>query len=164
LRKKRAIKKAVLGFRTNDLATFTNFMVEQLGFELVKYQPDADMAYILDIEGDLTLLAGPGVEDITAYLEYPDFALKPGSTMRFEIDDIEAQHRKLIERGMQNVTIKKGFAERVIRLKGPDDYIIEFAVETDDLVEDAIVFSAGNEGTLVVFHDAGFDEDVEEYE
>jgi catechol 2,3-dioxygenase-like lactoylglutathione lyase family enzyme len=163
LRKKRAIKKAVLGFRTNDLATFTNFMVEQLGFELVKYQPDADIAYILDFEGDLNLLAGPRAENITEYID-PTFTLNPGNTMRFGIDDIEAQRRKLIERGVPNVTIKKGFAERVIRLKGPDDYTFEFAVETDDLVEDVIVFSDGDEGALVVFHDAGFDEDVEEDE
>jgi catechol 2,3-dioxygenase-like lactoylglutathione lyase family enzyme len=164
LRKKCIPKKATLGFRTNDLATFKNFMVEQLGFELVKYQPEADMAYLLDIESDLMLLAGPMVENITDYVESSTFVLQPGATMRFYVDDIEAQRRKLIELGNSGITVKKGFAERVILLKGPEGYIIEFAVETDDFVEDVIAFSDGDGGALVVFHDADFDQGVEEDE
>jgi len=163
LKKKRTIKKAVLGFSTNNLEIFTNFMVEQLGFELVKYQPDADIAYILDLEGDLVLLAGPSIENVGDYLEYPDFAMKLGATMRFGIDDIEAQRKKLIERGMPNVTIKKGFAERVIHLKGPDDYTIEFPVETEDGLEDVIVLNEGDGGILVAWN-TDFDKDTEEDE
>ncbi|MBV9614357.1 MAG: hypothetical protein JO031_02760 [Ktedonobacteraceae bacterium] len=161
MRKKRMPKKAKLAFKTNDLATFKDFMVEQLGLELVKYQPDADMAYVLDVEGDLVLLAGPGVENITDYLEYPDFALQPGTTMRFWIDDIEAQRMKLIERGISNVTIKKEFSESVIRLKAPDNYTIEFAVENEDLLEDIIVVYEGEEGIMIVHKESGAEQETD---
>jgi catechol 2,3-dioxygenase-like lactoylglutathione lyase family enzyme len=57
-------KHARVALKVNDLASSLTFYVDSLGFQLAESQPDADIAVVLDSDGDPILLAGPAVEDL----------------------------------------------------------------------------------------------------
>ena len=65
----------------SDLATSVAFYVDRLGFTLVEQHPEADMAQLLDYDGDAILFAGPKVKDVREYLSEPRLIFKPGETL-----------------------------------------------------------------------------------
>ena len=111
----------------SDITVSLKFYISYLGFTAVEAQPESGMATMLDSDGDPILLAGPAISDVKSYLEEPRIVFKPGDTLDFSVDDIDAQSALLVERGLTGMTIEENaWGDRTLSVKDPDGYIIAF--------------------------------------
>src|SRR5579863_3628993 len=91
----------------SDLATSIAFYVDCVGFTLLEQQPEADMAQLVDYDGDPILLAGPKVEDVRVYLSEPRLVFKPGETLMNRVNELDAREARLREQGITKITLEK---------------------------------------------------------
>jgi catechol 2,3-dioxygenase-like lactoylglutathione lyase family enzyme len=119
-------QRARIGFKVHDLTASIAFY-ERLGFSLLDTQIGADIAYMAIRSGVVVLLAGPSVEDMRALLDEPRIAFKPGDVIDFPVDNLDATHKDLIEKGFTEVqedTDTQG--SRRLILHAPSGYTIVF--------------------------------------
>jgi catechol 2,3-dioxygenase-like lactoylglutathione lyase family enzyme len=116
--------------KVTDVAASLAFYVDTLGFELIESQPEIDMAVILDSESESfwgrIVLAGPQVEDVKSHLDEPRVVYKPGDTLDFLEEDIDARHASLAGKGLgDHVQLEEdSWGDRKLILKDPDGYTI----------------------------------------
>ncbi len=110
-----------------DVSVSLAFYTTYLGFTMSESPPVAGTAVIIDSDGDPILLITSGAGDIKSYLDEPRIVFKPGDTLDYSSDDIDAQRSKLVERGFSEVTVEEnGWGDRKLALKDPDGYIVAF--------------------------------------
>ena len=115
------------GMQVTDLSASLAFLIEKLGFTLLEKRPTEDLAYVLDSDGDPLLVAGPAVKDIPSYLSPPRFVIKPGESIGFGMSDLDARQAELSRKGVTDMqVIQRRLGDRVLRIKGPDNYTFEF--------------------------------------
>ncbi|MEO8973697.1 MAG: DinB family protein [Ktedonobacteraceae bacterium] len=127
----------------SDLAASVEFYVSCLGFTLVEQQPEADMAQLLDYDGDAILFAGPKVKDVRAHLSEPRLIFKHGETLGNREYDLDAREARLREKGITEITLKETeLGDRTLTFKDPDGYIIEFFAPANRSPEETIALYA----------------------
>ncbi len=111
----------------SDLAASIAFYVDRLGFTPVEQQLEADMAQLIDYDGDLILFAGPKVQDVRVHLSEPRQVFKPGESLTYRVDDLDQREALLREKGITEISLKESsFGDRTLIFKDPDGYTIEF--------------------------------------
>ncbi|MDQ2885844.1 MAG: DinB family protein [Chloroflexota bacterium] len=111
----------------SDLTKSLEFLVQVLGFELVDHRPYSDLAYVLDVDKDLTFVAGPSVENVADYLDPPRFIFKPGDTISFMETEPESRQAALQAKGVTGVRLVPGFlGDQKLTVPGPDAYTFAF--------------------------------------
>jgi catechol 2,3-dioxygenase-like lactoylglutathione lyase family enzyme len=119
--------KASLAITVADLADSVDFYANRLGFELIGHVPDADVAHIVDSDGDLLLLVGPAAGDLTAYLDEQHRVLAPGDSIGFGGGDLAAQRTALAARGVGQIELKETrWGDRTLCVRDPDGYLLNF--------------------------------------
>ena len=127
----------------SDLAASVAFYVDCLGFTLVEQQPEADMAQLLDYDGDAILFAGPKVNNVREHLSEPRQIFQPGETLGNRENDLNAREALLRENGITEITLKESsFGDRTLIFKDPDGYIIEFFAPVNRSSEETIALYA----------------------
>src|ERR1700730_12622237 len=130
--------RPTMTMRTSNLSETIKFCVEKLGFTMVDHLPYADIAHILDADNDLLLLAGPAAKDISQYLDPPRFVFKPGDTIKFGENDLEARRVALVAKGI-DVHIEDGFlGNQALNVGGPDNYTFAFLKRVPHTPEDVL--------------------------
>ena len=120
-------KRARFALRVNDLASSLTFYVDRLGFQLVESQLDADRAVVLDPYGDPILLAGPAVEDVYSHLDEPRIVYKPGQTLDFVQENLDARLAALTKRGLTDIQQEQtDEGDRKLTIKDPSNSTIIF--------------------------------------
>ncbi len=110
-----------------DVAASLAFYTDLIGFTIADSEPEADMATIIDSDGDPILLAGRRTKDIRSFLDEPRIIFKPGDTLDFIDNDLEARRAKLAKHGLQDVTlVENAWGDRKLTVKDPDGYIVSF--------------------------------------
>lgn len=131
-------KRATLALPVADLATSLTFYIEQLGFKLATHAPDADLAHVIDPDGDAFLLAGPRAGDVGVYLDDQQRIIKAGETIRFSEADLDTRRRALQQRGLDAPQIvETTWGERLLTIADPDGVLLTFltpAQHTDEEV------------------------------
>lgn len=89
--------------QVSNLAASLAFFTDKFGFILLEEKPAEDIAYLLDIDGDALLLAGPIAQDIPSYLGPPKFIAKAGESAAFGCEDIEVLQAELIGKGVEQI-------------------------------------------------------------
>ncbi len=132
--------RPTMAMRTSNLSETIKFCVDRLSFTMVDHLPYADIAHILDADNDLLLLAGPTAKDVSQYLDPPCFVFKPGDTIKFGENDLEARRAVLAAKGIDDVHIKEGFlGDQQLNVSGPDGYIFAFLKRAPHAPEDVLV-------------------------
>src|SRR5579863_5771919 len=127
----------------SDLATSVTFYVDRLGFTLLEQQPEADMAQLVDYDGDPILFAGPKVEDVGIHLSEPRLVFKPGETLTYRVDDLDTREAMLHEKGITEISLKESsLGDRTLAFKDPDGYTIEFLAPVNRSPEETIALYA----------------------
>ena len=120
-------KHARVALKVNDLASSLTFYVDRLGFQLVESQPDADMAVVLYSYGGPILLAGPAVADVRSHLDEPRIVFKPGDTLDFFEEHLDARLAALTARGLTGIQQEQtGEGDRKLTIKDPSNYTIRY--------------------------------------
>jgi catechol 2,3-dioxygenase-like lactoylglutathione lyase family enzyme len=116
-----------LALRVYDLTRSIIFYTDRIGFTLVEHRPEADIAYLLDSDGDLNLLAGPAAADLAPYVAERHLLLKPGNTITFLNNDLTAVRSALLQRDFENIEIvQTRFGDSMLCIQDPDGYILRF--------------------------------------
>ncbi len=122
-------KRPRIALKVTDLDASLAFYIEGIGFELVESQPVAGTALILDSDGDPILLAGPQVEDVKVHLDEPRIVFKPGDTLDFVENDLDARRAGLAGKGLVGAQLEEdSWGDRKLTLKDPDGYTIVFVM------------------------------------
>jgi len=124
--------------QVSDLAAGLAFFTDKFGFTLLEEKPAEDIAYLLDIDGDALLLAGPAAQDIPSYLAAPKFIAKPGERAAFGCENIEALQAELTGKGVTDLSVSElRHGDRVLYVKAPD-YTFEFVQHADVSFEELL--------------------------
>jgi catechol 2,3-dioxygenase-like lactoylglutathione lyase family enzyme len=120
-------KRARYALKVNDLASSLAFYMNRLGFQLAESQPDADIALVLAPDGNLLLLAGPAVEDVKSLLDETHVIFKPGDTLDFIEENLDARLVALIDRGLSEIQQEQTEeGDRKLSIKDPSNYTISY--------------------------------------
>ncbi len=120
-------KQPGFAMKVSDLAPSIAFLIDHMGFKLVDHQPSADLAYVLDNDDDLTLLAGPKVDDVTTYLSPPCFVFKPGDTILFNANDLDTWRTRLLNQGLSDLREEEmALGDRKLSIPVFDGYIFSY--------------------------------------
>ena len=139
-------KRPTRALKVTDLASSLTFYVDLLGFQLAESQPDADLAVVLDPYSDLILLAGPAVEDVSAHLVEPRIVYKPGATLDYVQENLDARLASLTAHGLtdlQQEQTEEG--DRKLRIKDPNNYTIIFVQQRSPEKTLALYTRGGND-------------------
>lgn len=129
--------------QVSNLATGIIFLTEKLGFTLTEQKPAEDIAYLLDTDGDPMLLAGPSAQDLLSYMAPQHFILKPGESVGFYGGDLEARQAELRNRGVTELQLlQRRLGDRVLRVRGLDDYSFDFIQPATHSFEDLMAMYA----------------------
>jgi|SRR5579859_2007313 len=121
--------KARAAIKVLDLETSIAFYTKLLNFELVEVQPDAEIAYIRDSDGDLLLLVPAHLEDPRGLLAEPRLVFKPGDTLDFFVDTFETQHARLVEDRLSDMRVEENErGERKLLVTDPNGYHFVFVI------------------------------------
>jgi len=132
-------KRARVALKVNDLASSLTFYVDRLGFQLIESQPDADMAVVLAPDGDLILLAGPAVEDVKSHLDEICVVYKPGDTLDFSEENLDARLAALTARGLTDIHQEQtDEGDRKLTIKDPSNYTISYIQRVQRSPEETI--------------------------
>lgn len=124
--------------QVSDLATSLAFFIKNFGFTLVEQKPAEDVAYVLDSDGDPLLLAGPATQDLPSYLSTPKYIAKPGESLGFGVDDLDALQAKLISKGVTDLQVTQNrLGDRTLHVKAPD-YTFEFVQSAEHPFEELL--------------------------
>ncbi len=139
-------RRACRALKVNDLASSLTFYVDGLGFQLVESQPDADRAIVLDPYGEPILLAGPAIEDISAYLNEPRIVYKPGATLDFIQENLDARLATLTARGLIAIHQEQtDEGDRKLIIKDPSNYAILFVQQRSPEKTRALYLRGGDD-------------------
>jgi catechol 2,3-dioxygenase-like lactoylglutathione lyase family enzyme len=140
-------KHARVALKVNDLASSLTFYVDRLGFQLAESQPDADMAVVLDSDGDSILLAGPAVEDVRSHLDEPRIVFKPGDTLDFSEENLDARLAALTAHGLTDIQQEQtGEGDPKLIIKDPSNYTIRYIQRVKRAPEEIIaLYSRGGD-------------------
>ena len=131
-------KHARVALKVNDLSSSLTFYIDRLDFQLAESQPDADIAVVLDSDGDPILLAGPAVEDVSSHLDEPRIVFKPGDTLDFSEENLAARLAALTARGLTEICQEHtDEGDRILTLKDPDNYTIRYLQRVQRSPEEA---------------------------
>lgn len=121
-------KRSRIALKVNDLAASITFYVERLGFQLEEDRPGTDMAIILDPDDhNPILLAGPTVEDVSSHLDEPRIVFKPGDTLDFAEQDLDARVAALTTHGLTDLHQEHtDGGDRKLTLKDPSGYTLNY--------------------------------------
>lgn len=119
-------KRPTLAIPVADLAASIAFYVDRIGFTLADHQPAADLAQILDSDGDLLLLAGPRAGDLTPHLDTTHRILRPGGRVGFHGGDLDARRGDLAGRGVETQLVETSWGEYTLTAHDPDGYSLVF--------------------------------------
>lgn len=110
-----------------NLSAAVAYLTETLGFTLLEEKRAEDIAYVIDSDGDPLLIAGPAVKDLPSYLSAPRVVVKPGESLGFGIGDLDAWQAELSNKGITDMQVtQRSIGDRVLHVKGPDNYTFEF--------------------------------------
>ncbi len=129
----------------SDLAASVTFYVDSVGFALLEQQPEADMAQLIDYDGDPILLVGPKAQDVRAHMSEPRLVFKPGETLINRVNELEVREASLREQGITEITLEESsLGERTLTFKDPDGYIVAFFAPAKRTPEETIaLYSQG---------------------
>jgi catechol 2,3-dioxygenase-like lactoylglutathione lyase family enzyme len=159
--KKHMSKRPRIAMKVTDLATSLVFYVNNLGFDLVESKPEVDTALVLDSDDNsfwgCILLAGPQVEDVRVHLDEPRVVYKPGDTLDFLENDIDAKCVNLIGKGLGDMKVEDNiWGDRKLTLKDPDGYTIVFLTPAKPSPEKmAALYEQGGEELSSILADLG---------
>ncbi len=120
-------KQPTVGMPVKDLATSVDFYVSRLGFTLDEQLAAEDVAYILDCDGDIFLLAGPRVGNIKSHLAEQHYVFKRDDTLSFRGGDLDTRYAQLRQRGSEDAQlVEKRWGDRILSLHDPDGYQLNF--------------------------------------
>jgi len=118
-----------LALRMRDLAASVAFYTTMLGFTAGPANPAADLAIVVDPDGDALLLTGPAAGDLTPHLSETSRILKPGETVHVSCRDLAAHKAELARRGLTDVQeIRRPWGDPALLAHDPDSYTILFSV------------------------------------
>jgi len=121
------VKRPEIALKVNNLDAGLDFFVNRIGFTLQEHQPDQDLAYVRDLDGDLILLAGPRVENVKEHLGGAAFVIQPGEAVRFAEDNLEARQAMLLEHGLSDLRFEEtASGDRILNVQGPDNCVVAF--------------------------------------
>lgn len=127
----------------SDLAASIAFYVDCLDFTPLEQQLEADMAQLIDYDGDSILFVGPKVEDIREHLSEPRMVFKLGESLKYHVNDLDEREATLREKGITEISRKESsFGERSLTFKDPDGYILEFFEQVKRTPEETIALYA----------------------
>jgi hypothetical protein len=119
--------------QVSNVAESVAFYIDKIGFTLQEYKPAEDIASVLDPDGDPMILAGPAVQNLTSYLDERHLIFKPGESLDFLGEDLEARHAELLSRGVAESDIQfieRRSGTRILSVKCPDNYLVNFIYAT----------------------------------
>jgi hypothetical protein len=120
-------KRARYALKVNNLASSLTFYVDRLDFQLAESQPDADIAIVLAPDGDLLVLAGPRVEDVKSHLDETHVVFKPGDTLDFIEEKLDARLADLTARSLTEIQQEQTEeGDRKLSIKDPSNYTISY--------------------------------------
>lgn len=135
--------------QVSDISASLHFLVEILGFTLIRQEPAQQLAYVLDSDGDALLVFGPEISDATPYLVQPHLICKSGEKLNFGSNDLEALHHELQEKGLTKLRITQNRSgDRVLTIAGPDKIAFEFIQQTTHNFTEIIAFYARSQDEL----------------
>ncbi len=144
-------KHARVALQVNNLASSITFYVNRLGFQLVESQPHADRAVVLDPDGDPILLAGPAVEDVSTHLDEPRIVYKPGATLDFLEENLNARLATLTTGGLTDIRQEQTEeGDRKLSITDPSHYTISFVQQRSPEKTLALYSRGGNDVAVVL--------------
>ena len=136
-------KRPTVAMQVADLAASIDFYVNKIGFGLADHQPAADVAQILDSDGDLLLLAGPRAGDVTAHLAPTHRILAPGGQVGFLGHDLGAQRDTLAQKGLDAQLEETRWGSQTLTVHDPDGYALGFRAQAHRFRGDTLALYAG---------------------
>jgi hypothetical protein len=112
--------------QVNDLDASINFYTNNLSWTLGE-RPAPDMASILEPDGEVILLAGPGAGDTTPYLQESALIKQSGSMLRLRAANADALRTELEQRDLQNLRIEKSTWQHELYVPAPEHTLIFIA-------------------------------------
>ena len=138
-----------LALTVRDIQRSIAFYTERLGFTRSARSFPADIAEILDFDGDPFLLIGPAAGDPASWLQTIHAMRQPGAVINFYCRDIEQQLAAWQAHGIENVEEKRsGWGERIAIVRDPDEYLVRFTSPPNHTPEQIVV--AYERGPLAV--------------
>lgn len=154
--------RSVLALPVADLDSSLAFYLDRLQFKPAMHTPDADIAELIDPDGDQLLLAGPRAGDLAAYLGEGQRILPPGATISFRLDDLAALHDRLLDQGADVAPIAETpWGDRSLSVRDPDGFELRFIAPVERSPEELLaIYAATPEqltGLLADLGDADLD-------
>lgn len=116
-----------LAMYVSNVAASSAFLTEILGFTLLQRNPGADIAHLLDSDGDILLLVGPTARDVSSHLAAQHFIARPGESISFGSGDLEAWQAELASKGVTDTRIKqRRLGDRILALQPFDNYTFRY--------------------------------------
>ena len=133
------MNQPTMALRVTDLQRMTGFLVDTLGFDRTDVDADPDVARVLDSDGDVLLIAGPGATDLEARLAERHAVFAPGETLLFKRSDLTEYERLLRAAGLSELSLTtKTWGDRQLAVTAPDDYHLKF-VDRADLSDEELL-------------------------
>jgi catechol 2,3-dioxygenase-like lactoylglutathione lyase family enzyme len=107
----------------SDLDANIDFYTNNLGWTLGE-RPAPDSAYILEPDGKAILLAGPGVDNTTSYLQANTLIKQPGSTLHLHATDTDALRVALEQRGFHHLRTVKSMWQYELYVPAPEHMLV----------------------------------------
>ena len=112
--------------RVTDVSVHLAFYSERLGWR-VGERPAAGLCFVTDHTGGALLLVGPGAGDVAVYLEPGAIEKRPGDTLGFPEDDLDARLAELQRRGgAETSLVETLWRARELHVAAPDGYSFVF--------------------------------------
>jgi len=124
--------RATAALRVASVAASRTFYLEQLDFGAGPAAPDGrdDVAFVVDTDGDVTLLAGPAAGDVGDLLAPGGWTVEPGGGLTFRGADLDALRATLAGRGLAAAApVETSWGDRTLEVVDPDGHRLTW-VET----------------------------------
>ncbi|SRR5579885_601220 len=131
-----------MALRVHDVAASVAFYTKLPGFTVGSADQAADLATILDPDGDAFLLTGPIAGDVTPYLSDVHQIFRPGATFVFSCRNLAEQQDDLVRRGLDVQEIQRPWGDPALRVQDSDGYMILFTVPRQFSQEECLALYA----------------------